>query len=126
MAMFEPRFKCSLCKVKYAKDQKKQELLFKQNACREEMPTPVLKYTPTHTMSGYTPILYKRCPANYADFGYMAIINLYHQYEKGIMPYEGGLLNQPAKFVDLMDLVHNLIEEKQFEHQEKIKKYSRR
>lgn len=125
LTMAEPRFKCNICKKKYIREPKKQELLFKQNACKDEMPMPVLKYTPTHTMSGYTPILYNRCPANFSDFGYMEIINLYSHYAKGIMPYDGGLLNQPAKFVEVMELVHNLIEEKQFEQQEKLKKYRR-
>ncbi len=102
---------CFTCKNKYSGSKERQDLLFKQKNCKKIAPQPSLKYKPEHSMSGSAVILYSTCPANFKNIGTTILINHYSKYKTGIMPYSGGIMEQPAKFVEVMDLVQNLIEE---------------
>ena len=42
------------------------------------------------------------------------------------MPFQGSLLEQPAKIVSVFDLIHNLKEESRIKHEEKMAKYGKR
>lgn len=76
-------------------------------------------------MSGAPDIVYYKCPANYQDNAAQKYMNLYQNYEKGQMPYPGSVLEQPSKFVELMELVHNLKDEYQTNREDQLKKYKR-
>ena len=76
-------------------------------------------------MGGAAKISYKTCIANFKDFGVVDLISFHEQYEKGIMPYAGGYMEQPSKFVEIMDLVHNLKSEYGSEKEALLKKYKR-
>lgn len=126
MSMTDSNFNCSQCKVKHRGSEKRQELLFKQKNCREIAPNPNMQYNPEHTMKGSARILYHTCPANFNNSGTAVLINYLDQYSKGIMPYAGGLLEQPAKFVEIMDLVHNLNSEHQIKREAILSKRYKR
>ena len=40
----------------------------------------------------------------------MAYLEAYHQYKNGFLPYEGGWLNQPLKFLEATKAIENLVE----------------
>ena len=54
------------------------------------------------------------CPGNYFDFSINELIFVKEQFDKGVMPYGGDLMNQPAKFIEavkLIDLTQNRLKE---------------
>lgn len=53
----------------------------------------------------------------------MGLIEMHRQWELGVLPFEGGLLDQPAKFVEAMRAVEALKLEHQKDVQEKAKKW---
>jgi len=40
----------------------------------------------------------------------MAYLEAYHQYKNGFLPYEGGWINQPLKFLEAIKTIENLVE----------------
>jgi len=46
-------------------------------------------------------------------------LQLYQQYEKGVMPYSGGSLEQNCVFVSLMARIHAVVNEVQEEQRKK-------
>ena len=125
MVMTDNNLKCSMCKNKHRGSTKRQELLFKQKGCKEVSTNPKTQYKPTHEMTGASPILYYTCPANLRDGSASSLISVYDNYDKGIMPFSGGLLEQPSKFVEVMDLVHNLTSEYQTQRNKDLAKRRR-
>lgn len=53
-------------------------------------------------------IKFKRCPANYYSQYWASVIDIFRQYEKGILPFSGGLLDQPSKMIEALNLVETL------------------
>lgn len=84
-----------------------------------------MQYRPNHAMKGSQKILYYKCPALFYSSYVAEFINYLSNYEKGIFPYPGSYSEQPAKFVDLMELVNNLMSEHQTELTEKQKQYGK-
>jgi hypothetical protein len=39
------------------------------------------------------------------------MLNLYSHYEKGVLPFTGGLLNQPHAFYESMIIINNYLAE---------------
>lgn len=100
-------------------DQDKWDRQKEAMACGYVADKPRHQYTPDFNNKGNPSILYKNCIGNHYYGKWASIINYYNMYEKGIMPFKGGLMDQPAKFVEIMDLVHNLIKENEQEVQRK-------
>lgn len=125
-SMIQREFNCSTCKVKYRGYAERQTKHQSRKGCFEAMGKPVMEYLPKHTMKGQSKILYYKCPSLFYDRGVAELIEFHHQWEKGIMPYNGGFMNQPAKFVELMDLVNNLKEENRTDLEEKQRQYGKR
>ena len=71
-------------------------------------------------------IVYKKCPALLYSPYWASIINLSYNYEKGILPYKGSLLEQPAHIVEAFNLIHNLKEETRIKQQQVLDKYGKR
>jgi hypothetical protein len=59
------------------------------------------------------------CPGNFYDYYAQNIINLYMKYREGIMPYSGGLAEQPAKIVEAFRLLDNLVELQRLKEEKK-------
>ena len=76
---------------------------------------PRHKYTADFNNKGNPSLHYKNCIGNHYYGQWASLINYFPSYEKGILPFSGGLMEQPSKFVEVMDLVHNLIKENQKE-----------
>lgn len=88
-------------------------------ACREIVEKPRHQYKPDHNNKGNPSINYNHCIGNYYNGFFASLINYYPKWNSGILPYEGGYMEQPAKFVEIMELVHNLIKENETEQHRK-------
>lgn len=111
ITMTEPKYRCSDCKLKYKSDQAKLKKNLEFMACDYIPDKPRHFYKPEFNNQGNPVINYKNCIGNYYNNFFASMINYYPKYKDGILPFAGGMYDQPSKFVDLMDLVHNLISE---------------
>jgi len=116
MTMVEPRYRCSDCHKKYRGDKVKDDKLKQSMACNYIASKTRHQYKPSSSSTEGNPkINYKKCVGNFYFGEWVSIINNYNNYEKGVMPFSGGLFEQPSKFVECMSLVHNLIRENEDE-----------
>lgn len=65
---------------------------------------------------------YTRCVGNFYSYPVESFVNSLDFYEKGVMTYPGSLSEQPAKFVELMQLLHNLRQRKEIERQKEVQR----
>jgi len=121
MTLTEPKYRCGDCKRKYRSDGDKWTKHRMHMACNYFADKPRHEYRPDGCNIGNPKILYTKCVGNYYNGFWADIINYYPQYEKGLLPFEGSLMNQPAKFVEVMSLVHNLVSEKETEKAKQAK-----
>lgn len=119
MTLTEPRYRCFDCKRKYKTDPEKDRKNREAMACNYYAQKPRHQYKPDFNNKGNPKILYYNCIGNHYYGQWASIINYYPQYKDGILPFSGGLMEQPAKFVEVMDLVHNLIRENEQETERK-------
>lgn len=112
-------YDCSVCKKKY-KDPERQKSHQKRLGCDGSV-DPNLKIS----NQGLPSFTLNKCLGNYFNYQAMFALNTFPKYEKGIMPWEGGLYDQPAKFVELMGLIHTLKIAKEEELNRKTAKYRR-
>lgn len=108
MTLTKPLYRCLDCKKKHKDKFPKQQQAM---ACNYFASDTRHKYRADHNNKGNPTIKYTKCVGNYYFGMWSNYINFYPKYESGIMAFSGGLMEQPAKFVEVMDLVHNLIEE---------------
>ena len=102
----DPSLNCQSCVKKT-----QQRIRDERKGCNVAPPKPVAK----HRM--YT---FYRCPSNFRSEFYYQVILMHEKYEKGLLPFSGGILEQPAKFIDLMAYVADL----KSEHYNDMKKKS--
>lgn len=63
------------------------------------------------------------CPGNFYSQAVTSYIDLYYNYQRGVLPYEGTLMDQPSKIIDVFNTIDALIKNKQIEaHKEQEKK----
>jgi len=105
----EPKYRCDDCKFKHKGDKFTKQQTFM--ACNYVAKSHRHKYLASHNNQGNPSVKYFNCIGNHYYGGWANIINFLPDYEKGIMPFTGGLMEQPSKFVEVMNLVHNLVSE---------------
>jgi len=67
--------------------------------------------------------VFKACPGNYTSLSVNYFIDLFYQYEKGVLPFKGGLMDQPSKIIEVFQLIDDKISQKK---NELIKRESRK
>lgn len=60
-------------------------------------------------------ISYSKCPGNFYNVGYALLLDVHKNFRKGVMAYPGGLLDQPAKFIEAMNLIENIVSAKEID-----------
>ena len=121
ITMTTPRYRCSDCHLKYKFDEVKRNRHHASMACNYFTKKFRHKYTATHNNKGNPNILFYNCIGNYYYGQWANIINYHREYDKGLLPYQGGLFDMPSKFVDVMNLVDNLISENNTEKEQQSK-----
>lgn len=125
----EDRFQCDSVKSKYKGKRgevEKIESIERRNGCKNN-----------NTFSGYVEkasgnilfqvdnVIFYNCFCNYVDPISNSILYLFSQYEKGHLPYEGAVSEQPAKIIEAFNVLESLKLEKQKEIEEKAKRASK-
>lgn len=62
------------------------------------------------------------CLGNFARNEFYSYMEMLRQYEKGIMPFPGAMAEQPAKVIDIFNMISQLRNEKEAEKQERVSK----
>jgi hypothetical protein len=126
MSMSNPLYRCGDCyKIKFPKDEIKRKKYEHQMACDYYADKPRHKYRPEYVNKGNPLILFDNCPGNHFNNYWSYWINYTDQYDKGMLPFPGTILEQPSKFVDLMNIVHNLKSEDQQIKEARVKAHGR-
>lgn len=55
------------------------------------------------------------CPGNFYSSAYGSLVDIHRQFRKGVLANGGGLMDQPAKYIDIMNLIENLISQKEMD-----------
>lgn len=98
-AAAQPQYNCSNCLKKYSETYRKT-----RKFCTSPSETPITDY--------HGVIKYFQCPGSYFNHGYRLVIESYRRFQDGVLPYSGGLMEQPAKILEafetirLLDLEH--------------------
>lgn len=96
-------FHCHKCKLRTS-----QEARDKRKACSKLSDKEIFQID--------SKVFYRLCPANYWNASSQELIGIYGKFEKGLLPFKGGIMDQPAKFIEVMDLVESFT----LKHQEEM------
>lgn len=55
------------------------------------------------------------CIGNFYSESAVQLIELYYNYQRGVLPYPGTFLQQPSKVIDILQLIDGCIKTKQAE-----------
>lgn len=113
---------CSRCYQEYANREKLHERIKLGQGCEKPSPKMV-----ANIEYGSLKIVFKRCVGNFYWKPLEDYLRVYELYNAGVIPYPGSLMDQPAKFVELMDLLHNLTQRRERElREEAARKHGRK
>jgi hypothetical protein len=118
--MDNDRFQCSKCLKKYEGRADGKKLLRKY---RKLQGCFGRTRRDGYRFDGY---IYSTCPGNVFDYSSLFIIELYREYQKGIMPYPGALVEQPAKIMEAFQVIDGYNSLKLAEEQKKQKELQSR
>lgn len=99
----ERDFQCSTCLRSCPGAPQKLVEKRRNRACQEpsEQPRFMLE-TPTGTR-----ISYRTCIGNLYSEGWDHWIQVYRQYKRGLLPFPGSVLEQPAKVFEVFSIIEN-------------------
>ena len=75
------------------------------------------------TLDGFS---YSKCLGNFYNFGYAQLIEVYNRYKDGVLFSEGGISDQPSKYLYAMSMIGNLAHEEDAKMAESITKKAKR
>jgi len=107
-AIYSPEYNCQKCIKKYSESARDL-----RKSCFTKRQKPIISYEG---------INYYKCPSNWSNSGVFRLIDMFRFFKNGMLPFEGGLLNQPAKLIDVFSLFDNLL----FEHQKDLEKEAKK
>lgn len=99
--VYNEAFQCGRCVLKV--DESFRE---KRKGCTGKFPIN------RPLMSG---LVYTKCPGNFFVSSYAQLMDVHRMFRKGVLANAGGLLDQPAKYIDVMNFLEALISEKETE-----------
>lgn len=114
-AINDKEYNCSFCKKKFS-----QSVRDTRKACSVIRDKPVLSYG---EMS--YEIKYYKCPTNFYNPALAMLIDNFRHFRNGVLPYQGGLMDQPCKIVDIYNLVESLTNELANDQKEKANKWQK-
>lgn len=99
--IYTPKFQCSLCIKKTAPAFREKNM-----NCTGKNKTVVRELDE---------IKFSRCPGNFYNPGYAHLLDVHRNFRKGVLGFPGGLMDQPAKYIDSMNLIENIVIGKELE-----------
>lgn len=110
--IFDPEYNCNLCKKKFS-----ESVRDKKKACLKERPSAFIEYDEI--------LSYNKCPSNYYNSLYASFIDMFSLFQSGMLPFEGGLLDQPSKTMDIFKIIATLNSELAKKAKEKAEKWQK-
>jgi len=104
-SMADQNLNCAMCLKKNS-----EKIRNERKGCNEPLPSAVGKHRNLYS--------FFRCPSSLKSKSYQNIIELHEQFDKGLLPFSGGILDQPYKLVEIMSYVADL----KSEHYNDLKK----
>jgi hypothetical protein len=98
--IYNQDFNCSRCVLKHPEARRESS-----RGCSRPVSKAVLVFRDSE---GKDQVVFKRCPSNFYNGFVAELIGMCSQFEKGILPYQGGLLDQPAKIIDALNMISGL------------------
>lgn len=71
-------------------------------------------------------IRYYKCIGNFYSDSAVYLMELFYNYERGVLPFHGSLMDQPAKIIDIFQLIDAMIKSKKAEIQKDMEKEASR
>lgn len=121
ITMSEPKYRCADCKLRHKNEPTRRDKLESAMACKSFVDKPRHNYLPEYNNKDNPKIMYRKCIGNYFNNYWASIINMSDKWDNGIMPFSGSYYDQPAKFVEVMNLIYNLRSENQHKISQKEK-----
>jgi len=94
------KFNCTKCLSKYDGRADGKEMLAK---VRSNMGCQEMKSQPIHKIGDE--ISFRTCIGNFVRPQVYALLNAHHRFSQGVMPYAGGLMEQPAKVIEIFGVI---------------------
>lgn len=95
----DQNFNCLNCKKIYS-----ESVRDTRKACFTKRPREFVDYNGK--------VKYFVCPSNFFNPAYSQIIDMFRHFQRGVLPFNGGLLDQPAKIIEIFNLIENLDSER--------------
>lgn len=121
ISMADPEYDCRKCKLRYRGDHTRQTKHQERKGCFKIMDNAPVSFLPRYHMAGSQKVNFHKCIAQVKDDFYAQLIGQHEYFNRGIMPYSGGMDEQPARFVELMKLIGNVQEEIRQQEESKTK-----
>lgn len=93
--MDNDKFQCIKCKTKYSDKQ------FEQVQRLMGCATP----TGNHLVGSDRELKFTRCPGNFFSYPCLEVIESHGYFEKGMLPYSGGMFEQPNKIIEAYGII---------------------
>jgi hypothetical protein len=104
----DENFNCYSCKKKSSLGVRDKRM-----ACFTPKDTPIVDYKGL--------IRYFVCPSNYYNPAYSQLIDMFRHFQRGVLPFSGGLLDQPTRIIEFFKLIESLDNERNEDLQRKQK-----
>lgn len=67
-----------------------------------------------------------KCVGNFYNQSYAQLLDVHRLFRKGVLANSGGLLDQPTKYIEMMNFLEILVSEKETEQLKKSMKNGRK
>lgn len=117
-----PQKRCDTCKFQAKRHPRGEQFSRERMGCFGVIPNKVYEVP---SVSGMPKVNYYKCPTNFASFYVRELVNQFDQFSRGVLPYSGGYDEQPAKFVEAMQIIENLIDYNREQTKKQMEKLNR-
>lgn len=112
--LHDSTYQCNQCTKRVPSQKTRDE----KKGCSKELDKPFASWRDL--------IKFKKCPATFYSGYWASVIDNFRQYDKGVLPYQGSLLDQPNKIIEAYNLIESLKIEYESELMEKQAKAQKR
>lgn len=111
--MDNQNFQCQYCLSRDEPGSKAQRIRKTGKGCEQP------QHRPVHL---HKELKFYRCPGNFYSVQGVYWVQVHSRFESGMMPYPGGLLEQPNKLMEIFEVIESYKRDKIEEEQKKIQK----
>jgi hypothetical protein len=120
-ALEDDKFNCRKCLSRYEGRADGEKMLGK---VRQNMACQEMKAEPIHKVGDE--LRFRTCVGNYVKPQVHAFVSAHRRFEQGVMPYSGGLMEQPGKIIEIFNIIDSHNAERMEREQAKADMIARR